>query len=67
MPLKKGLEIMAIINWLPRMESNHDSQIQNLKSYRLDDRAITVLKSIAWIKNRVKGIIGECLKSVHYA
>ena len=26
--------------WLPRMESNHDSQIQNLKSYRLDDRAI---------------------------
>ncbi len=25
--------------WLPRMESNHDSQIQNLKSYQLDDRA----------------------------
>ena len=26
-------------DWLPRMDSNHDSQIQNLKSYRLDDRA----------------------------
>jgi hypothetical protein len=24
---------------LPRVDSNHDSQIQNLKSYRLDDRA----------------------------
>ena len=33
------------LEWLPRMESNHDSQIQNLKSYRLDDRAIfTVIK-----------------------
>lgn len=29
-------------NWLPRMDSNHDSQIQNLKSYRLDDRAIII-------------------------
>ena len=27
-------------SWLPRLESNQDTQIQNLMSYRLDDRAI---------------------------
>ena len=38
------------------MESNHDSQIQNLKSYRLDDRAIA--RSISRRIIKIKIIIG---------
>ena len=30
--------------WLPRMDSNHNTKIQNLVSYRLDDRAIKLIK-----------------------
>ena len=38
-------EIVVFIDLkLPRMDSNHDSQIQNLKSYRLDDRAIIITR-----------------------
>ena len=38
------------------MESNHDSQIQNLKSYRLDDRAIA--RSISRGGSKIKRIVG---------